>query len=271
MTTPRLKRRSPFRFLVNAWLLVAILIIWELAARANPTIFFPPLSRIASQFGTDWLSVDASHAFLSEHFYDTVVPSMWRLIRGWGLATVVGIVGGVLVARNSIIRDLYNPMIRFWMATPKVVLLPIALQVFGISDSLNIFLIFFGTVWLIMVNTADGVTGVDEAWLRSATSMRLRRRDLYLRVIVPAAMPRILTGIRVSIGVALILVIISELYATTAGLGYEVLLNQQSFKYLQMWSAFLLIAVIGLVLNGGAALLEKRVLRWQRRAGLGEL
>jgi len=90
-------------------------------------------------------------------------------------------------------------------------------------------------------------------------------------VILPAAAPQIMAGIRVSIGVGLTMVIISEFYATTAGLGYQVLQYQETFRYPQMWSAFLLIAIIGLILNLAAARLERRALRWQRRTGLGAL
>ncbi|WP_432974069.1 ABC transporter permease [Dactylosporangium sp. CA-233914] len=263
--------RAAVRSLRNGWLLVVVLVLWELYARANPTLFFPPVTAIAGQFRRDWLSTDVTQAFFSDHFWATVVPSMWRLIRAMLLAFVVGVVGGVLVARNSIIRGMYSPMIRFWLATPKVVLLPVALQVFGVSDSLNIFVIFFGTVWLIMIHTADGVGAVKESWLRSARSIHLSRWQLYSRVILPAAAPQIMAGIRISIGVGLIMSIISEFYATTEGLGYEVLRAQERFRYLPMWSAFLLIAIIGLILNLAAARLERRVLRWQRRTGLGAL
>lgn len=259
------------RAVSRVWLMALILIAWEVVARTNRTIFFPPLSSILAQFGRDWFGSDPLHLFLSDKFWDTATPSLWRLARGWALAVAVGVIGGVLVARVRVIRLMYNPMIRFWMATPKVVLLPVALQIFGISDSLNIFLIFFGTVWLIMVNTADGVTGVDPMWLRSAHSLRLSRPMLYWRVMIPAASPQILAGMRVSIGVGLILMIISELYATTAGLGYQVLQQQETFQYVGMWSAFVLIALIGMLVNLVFALVEKRLLRWQRRRGLSDL
>ncbi|MER7167965.1 ABC transporter permease subunit [Micromonospora sp. NPDC000207] len=270
---PHLGQRatSLLRPLLNLWLLAALLVGWEIYARANPTIFFPPLSSILRQFWADWLSGPPTRAFLSDQFFTAVVPSMSRLTQAMILALVVGVAGGMLVARNPVIRGMYSPMIRFWLATPKVVLLPVALQVFGVSDALNIFVIFFGTVWLIMINTADGVAGVNAAWLRSASSMRLSRWQLYRHVILPAAAPQIMAGIRVSIGVGLIMVIVSEFYATTAGVGYEVMRFQETFGYLQMWSAFLLIAIIGLILNLVTAGLERRALRWQRRTGLGAL
>lgn len=255
----------------NLWLIAIVPVVWEIAARANPTRYFPPLSEVLAEFQAMWLSSDWQRLFLSEMFYDTVLPSASRLARGWGLAVVVGIACGFVIGRSRFLARMFHPVIRFWMATPKVVLLPIAVQIFGIADSMNIFLIFFGTVWLILINTADGVAGVDPAWLRSARSMQLSRPTLYRRVLLPAASPQIFTGLRVSIGIGLILVIVSELYATTEGLGYQIVIFQSTFEYVRMWSAFLLIALIGILLNMIFSAFEKRAVRWQRRTGLGGL
>jgi ABC-type nitrate/sulfonate/bicarbonate transport system permease component len=267
------RRKRPFgRRIVSGvsslWLLVAIAILWQVVATLSPTLYFPPLSKIFVQFGNDWFAADPSSLFLSQHFFDAAVPSLRRLAQGWGLALVVGIPVGILLGRSAVAAAMYFPFIRFWLAEPKSAIIPVAVQIFGIADSMNVFLIFVGTVGLIIVNTADGVAGVDRMTLQTARSLRVSPLTLYRRVLVPAAMPGILTGVRVSIGVALILMVISELYATTAGVGYEILLNQQSFKFLQMWSAFLLIGVISVLLNVVLELIEKRVLRWQRREGL---
>ncbi|MFG1891130.1 ABC transporter permease [Micromonospora sp. NPDC049051] len=257
--------------IANVWLIAIVPLLWEAVARTSPTRYFPPLSEVMAEFKVMWLSSDWQRLFLSDLFYDTVVPSMSRLARGWGLAVVVGIVCGFIIGRSRLTARMFHPVIRFWMATPKVVLLPIAVQIFGIADSMNIFLIFFGTVWLILINTADGVAGVDAAWLRSARSMQLSRPTLYRRVLLPAASPQIFTGLRVSIGIGLILVIVSELYATTEGLGYQIAIFQSTFEYVRMWSAFLLIALIGILLNMAFTALERRAVRWQRRTGLGGL
>ncbi|HEU5152873.1 MAG TPA: ABC transporter permease [Iamia sp.] len=257
------------RVVASTWLLAVLLLGWQLYATWRPSVFFPPLDEVMTRFREDWLSGPATRLFLSEQFFDAAVPSLGRLARGWGLAVVVGIACGVLMGRSRFIARAYSPTMRFWMAVPNAALLPIAVQIFGVRDSMNVFLIFVGAVGLIIVNTADGVAGVDEAWIRSAHSMQVPTSKLYLQVIIPAAMPAIMTGLRVSIGIGLILMIISELYATTSGLGYQVTLYQQQFRYIGMWSTFVLIAVIGLLLNGALGIVERRVLRWQRRSGLG--
>ena len=259
------------RIASRAWLLVALLIVWEIVARLSPTVFFPPFSVVVVQFATDWFSPDPATFFLSENFYNAVPISLWRLARGWGLAVILGVSIGFLLGRSPVVRLLYSPIIRFWMSVPNAALLPIAIQFFGVSEAVTIFLICFGSMWLIAINTADGVSGVDQDWLRTARSLHLPRRTLYTRVILPAASPHILAGLRISVGFALILMIVAELYATTAGLGHDVALYQQTFRYKQMWSAFVLIALLGIGINVAFDLVETRLLRWQRRAGLASL
>ncbi|WP_070386632.1 ABC transporter permease [Rhodococcus erythropolis] len=253
------------------WLVLLLLTLWEIIAKASPTVFFPPFSAVLQQFGEDWLSGNAGRLFLSEQFYESVPVSVGRLAAGWGIAVIVGVTVGTLMGRSAILAGMYNPIVRFFMSLPNAALLPIVFTIFGANSSMNIFLVFLGTVWLIIVNTADGVSGVDTQWLRSARSMHITGATLYRRVILPAALPQIMAGLRVSIGIGLILMIISEMYATTAGLGYDVVFYQQTFRYRQMWSAFMVIAILGIVLNTVLNVIEKRLLRWQRRSGLGDL
>lgn len=259
------------RPIASLWLIALLMIAWEVFALASPTVFFPPLSDVLVQFRKDWLSGDPSKLFMSSNFYDTVPVSLGRLAAGWGLAAIIGVLFGLALGRSPILAGMYNPIVRFFMSLPNAALLPIVFTIFGANSSMNIFLIFFGTVWLIVVNTADGVCGVDSQWIRSAASMHLGKRDLYRRVLLPAAMPQIMAGLRVSVGIGLILMIVSELYATTAGLGFNVVLYQQTFMYKQMWSAFLLIALLGIALNAIMSAIEKRALRWQRRSSLSDL
>ncbi|GAB2463589.1 ABC transporter permease [Jatrophihabitans fulvus] len=273
-TVPRARRRTSRRFLSsvgNLWMVGAILLSWEVVARLAVTDYFPPLSTVLREFGSMWFSSDWSQLFFSDLLVDAVTSSLGRFARGWLLAVVVGIAVGFVIGRSEIAAKLYRPVIRFWMSIPKVVLLPIGVQIFGIAGSMNVFLIFIGTVWVIMINTADGIAGVDPAWLRSAQSMHVSRRVFYFRVLLPAASPHIFAGLRVSIGIGLILMIVSELYATTEGLGYQIVLYQTSFEYVKMWSAFLLIALVGILLNLAFGLIEKRALRWQRRSSLAGL
>lgn len=208
---------------------------------------------------------------MSDLFIEQAGRSLKRFAQGWSLAILIGISFGVLLGGSATLAKMYNPIVRFFASIPSTLLLPIAVQLFGIADSMNVFLICLGSMWVIMINTCDGVAGVDRMWIRSARSLQLGRLTLYRKVIIPAAMPQIMAGLRVSLGISLILMVIAELYATTVGLGHQIVIAQTSFRYLDMWSAFVVIGVIGVTLNAVFSIIERRVLRWQRRAGLSAL
>ncbi|WP_181780812.1 ABC transporter permease [Pseudonocardia pini] len=263
--------RRALTTLADGWLLLALLVVWEVWARADPSLFFPPLTKVLGEFGSVYLTSDPSTLFLSAGFWDNAGVSLARFLQGWLGAIVVGVAAGLALGRSRVLSRMYDPIVRFFMSMPKVALLPVAVQIFGVTDAMNVFLIFLGTVWIILVNTADGIAGVDESWVRSGRSLRLSRFALFTRVLLPAAAPRILAGIRVSVGTALILMIVSELYATTSGLGYQIVYAERTFAYLEMWAGLVLVALIGIALNGAMSAVERRLLRWERRTGLADL
>lgn len=263
---PRVKRSitSLSRGIASLWLAAALALFWEFWARQAGVSHLPPPSAIARHFASDWVDTSRLIPWPSDHFFSETLPSLDRFFRGWGLSVIIGITVGILVGRVRVIRDMTTPLIRFWMSVPKTVLLPVAITLFGVRSSMNVFLVTIGTVWVILVNTADGIRGINDNYLEAARSLRLSRRDITLHVVLPAALPRILAGLRVSLGIALILMVVSELYATTAGLGYQIQAAQRDFDYERMWSAIALVALIGIAFNAVFSTLERRLLGWQR-------
>ncbi|MGE0304440.1 MAG: ABC transporter permease, partial [Acidimicrobiia bacterium] len=206
------------------------------------------------------------HAFLSDLFRKHAVASLERALGGWLIAAVVGVVGGVFLGSWRPARMFFSPIIRFGMSTPSSVMLPVFIALFGITDTMVFALVAMGCTWSILLNTIDGVRTIDSTILMTATSLRLRKRDRLFKVILPGAGPQIMTGLRITLGLSLILVVISELYVSTHGVGYYLGASQRSFKYVPMWSAVFLLALCGLVLNALFALFEGRVLRWHHRS-----
>jgi ABC-type nitrate/sulfonate/bicarbonate transport system permease component len=246
------------------WLLAALLVVWEVVATASPSLFIPPVSEIARTFVETWFSGPASTLFTTEAFRDNVGPSLARLGAGMGIAIVVGVVAGIVLGVWRPAGAFFNPLIRLGMSVPVTALLPIALVVFGITSAMNTFLIALGCLWPILVNTYDGVRAIDSTMALTSRSMRLSRRRYFTSVLLPGASPAAFAGVRVSIGIALVLMVVSELYAATNGLGYYLVNTQRSFQFPQLWSAIFLIAILGILANALLALAERSLLRWHR-------
>lgn len=269
MTLPLLLRRvlRPLRWV---WLLAVLLLVWEVLTRTvAQSLFVPPVSTIARTFGDSWFAATPSTLFLSQEFRDNVLPSIGRIAAGYAIAAAVGTVGGIVLGVWRPAGAFFNPLIRLGMSIPVTALLPLAIVVFGITDSMNVFLIALGCLWPILINAYDGARGIDTTMTLTARSMQLSRRRYFLNVLLPGASPAIVAGMRVSVGTAMVLMVVSELYAATSGLGYYITQQQRLFRFPELWSAILLVALIGILANAAFAALERSALRWHR-VTLGE-
>lgn len=263
---PRRLGTVMMRLILGLWLLVTLLVIWEVWARRSESLFVPPMSEILSKFREVWLSGDPGGLFLSDQFWSDGKASLTRAGIGWSLSVIVGVLGGLVLGRWRAGELFLNPVIRFGLSTPTTILLPVAILIFGIENSMNIFLIAFGGLWVILINTIDGVQSIHSTTVLTAQSLRMGRVRSFFKIFLPAASPQIVTGLRVSIGIALILMVVSELYAASEGIGFYIVYHQRTFKYTEMWAAILLLAIIGVLANLVFAAIEKRVMRWHREA-----
>jgi ABC-type nitrate/sulfonate/bicarbonate transport system permease component len=248
------------------WLTVAVLVIWEIAARLVHSLFVPPISQIAATFAQEWLAPDPRTLFTSELFRENVLPSLERFVGGYLAAALVGVAAGIVMGVWWPVGAFFRPLVRFGMSVPATALITIAIAIFGIQSSMNIFLIAVGSVWPILLNTYDGVRSIDRTVLLSARSLQLKQWRIFRSVWLPGASPSIFAGLRVSLGIALVLMVASELYAATDGIGYTLVIHQRTFKMAEVWSDTFLIALIGIVANVLFSAIERRVLRWRSGA-----
>lgn len=251
---------------VRVWLLIALLLVWELRATHSSSLFVPEVSAILTRCRELWLGGPATHLFLSDEFFEHVGPSVSRMLRGWAIAVAVALPLGIGLGVSRRAEWLLNPVVRFGMATPSVMLLPLAITLFGLGDAMNIFVITLGCTWTILTSTVAGVRAVDRVALLSARSMRLGRFDSFRYVLVPGASPQIVAGLRVSLGIALIVMVSSELFAATEGVGRFILSSQQAFRFLDVWAGIFLVGVLGLIVNVVFGAAERRILRWHYEA-----
>jgi ABC-type nitrate/sulfonate/bicarbonate transport system permease component len=194
----------------------------------------------------------------------SLTPSLARLLAGWGVAIVVGVTVGTLIGLSARARDVVGPVLHFLRAIPPPALLPLFIVLLGIDDPMKVAMIAFGVVWPIVLNTADGVGSVDPLQRETARLFRIGVRDELTRIILPAASPRIFAGLRVSLSIAVILMVISEMVATLNGVGFELVQAQRTFRTLDVWATILLLGIIGYALNALLGVAEGRVLRWHR-------
>jgi ABC-type nitrate/sulfonate/bicarbonate transport system permease component len=236
---------------------LALLGAWALWSSGSETYYFPPLTDILRTFADTWLF---------ERVGSDVVPSMIRLGLGYGIACAVAVALGLALGLSRPLRRALDPVVHFLRAVPPPALLPFGILVLGVGTSMKVFIIAFVCLWPVLLNTIDGVAGVDPTLRETARSYGIAPRDRVLRVMLPAAAPQIFAGMRTSLSLALILMVISEMVASTNGIGYFVLQSQRSFAIPEMWSGILLLGILGYVLNAVFLLIERRVLRWHRGA-----
>jgi sulfonate transport system permease protein len=145
---------------------------------------------------------------------------------------------------------------------PPPVVIPVAMLFFGLEDEMKIFVIFFSCAWPMLLNTIDGVRNLDWVLLNTAKTFGLSRRRIIWQVVLPACSPQIMTGLRVSLPIMLILVVISEMVGSTDGIGYFILDAQRRFRVPQMYAGMFALAIIGYALNQIFNLLQRALLSW---------
>jgi ABC-type nitrate/sulfonate/bicarbonate transport system permease component len=239
--------------------LAAILVVWQVVTSFTDSPFFPTFFETVERLWDDWL---LRPAVLFGH----LVPSLARLLSGWAIAIAVGVTVGILVGMSGRLHDYVDPIVQFLRAIPPPALLPLFIVLLGIGDQMKVAMIAFGVIWPILLNTIDGVRSVDALHLETARVFAIRRRDVLLRIVLPSAGPKIFAGFRVSLSIAVILMVVSEMVATINGIGFSLVQAQRTFRMLDVWAGILLLGLMGYVLNVGLTLLERRVLRWQRGA-----
>jgi ABC-type nitrate/sulfonate/bicarbonate transport system permease component len=232
-----------------------LLVLWGLVSANSDTYYFPPLTDILETFMDTWVF---------ERVQSDVVPSLTRLALGYGIACAVAVTVGLALGLSRPLRRATDPIVQFLRAIPPPALLPFGILVLGVGNSMKIFIIAFVCLWPVLLNTIDGVAGVDPTLRETARVYDIGPVDRVLRVTLPAAAPQIFAGMRTALSLALILMVISEMVASTNGIGYFVLQAQRSFAIPEMWSGILLLGILGYVLNAVFLLAERRVLRWHR-------
>ena len=253
----RSRARRVLSALVPFWLPVALIAGWWIASENSTSPFFPPLSDILVETWNQWVVFGA---------WTNAVSSLRNLLIGYLFGTLIGIVGGSLLWRLRLLRTAANPLIYFLYVLPAPALLPAMIAIFGIGDLRQVALIALGSIWPTLLNTLDGMRGIDTVKFDTAKALRLGGARTFRKLVLPGAAPQIAAGLRASLTVAIVLMVVSEMVAARSGIGFFILQSQAEFAIKKMWTGILVLALIGTILNYLFVFAERRALRWYYRS-----
>lgn len=242
--------------------IAVLLILWQVLTVRAGSFFFPPPTRILEAAVQLWFSGDASTFFLSNAVFRDVLPSIGRLLTGWTISVVLGVAIGLSIGGIRWLSEALQPALEFLRALPSPALIPVFLILLGTDSTMRVTLIVLGSIWPVMLNSIEAMRTVDRGQRDVAQVFRLPAHARLTRIILPSAMPRIFAGMRVSLAIAIILMVVSELVASSSGIGHAIVFAQITFRLPEMWANILLLALLGVVLNALFSVVERRVLRW---------
>ncbi len=243
-----------------------IVAAWWFLSAGSTSYFNPPLSVIVGMFGETWFAAPADAGsgagFGESRFVQDVVPSVLRLLAGYSVALVVGVVLGVAIGSSRALRAYVEPVLEFFRAIPPPVLVPVLMLFFGIGTTMKIVVIAIGCLWPILLNTIEGVRGLDPVLRDTARAYRLGRVATVRHLVLRGASPQIVTGARQALSIGIILMVISEMFTARDGLGFAIVQFQRSFAFPEMWSGVILLGVIGVLLSLVFRAVTNVILRW---------
>ncbi|MET1043467.1 MAG: ABC transporter permease [Microbacteriaceae bacterium] len=248
------------RILYFVGLPIALILLWWVLTLGEVNFYTPKPGQLVETFFEVWFS---------ERFFDDVLPSLTRLAIGVVVAILLGIVLGTVIGSVRWLRQLFEPLLEFFRAIPPPVLVPLLLLLIGVNDQMKILVIISGALWPVLLNTVEGVRAVDDVLGDTTRVYGIRGFARIRYLVLPSASPQIMAGIRQSLSIALILMVISEMFASSSGLGFTIIQFQRSFAIPEMWSGIVLLGLIGIALSLIFQFVERRVLHWYH--GLKEL
>jgi NitT/TauT family transport system permease protein len=253
---------------------VLVLVLWEVLCRAG--VFSPLVLPSPTAVLRRWLAyarplqprdpaVQGWLAWsLSGELWLDVVGSLYRVLGGFAIGAGLALPLGLLMGAKPWLHDLLDPILQVLRPIPPIAFIPLAILWFGLGDPPAFFLIALGAFFPVLVNTIAGVRNVDAIYLRAARNLGAGEWTLFWRVMVPAAMPYILSGVRIGIGVAFIVVIVAEMTAVNRGLGYRILEAREYFWSDKIIAGMISIGLLGLGIDFLMNRLNAWALRWHR-------
>ncbi|MER6998752.1 ABC transporter permease [Streptomyces sp. NPDC000410] len=236
--------------------IAALILLWETAPRLGlvDRTFLPPVSEVAVAW---WqLAADGQLA-------DNTWASLTRSFIGFGLAVVVAVPLGLLIGWYRPVADVLGPLLEVFRNTAALALLPVVVLLLGIGETSKISIVVYACTWPILLSTISAVRTVDPTLFRLASSLDLSAPRLFQKVILPASVPVVFTGIRLAGAASILVLVAAEMIGAKAGLGYLINASQYNFAIPQMYAGIITISAIGVAFNQLLVALERRLSSWR--------
>ncbi|MGE5303091.1 MAG: ABC transporter permease [Alphaproteobacteria bacterium] len=236
---------------------IAFLVIWEAVVRiggVNPLLVPAPASVLRTMFD---MTIDGRLPW-------AIAVSLQRVFQGFIYGSLLGIGLGLLVGWFRPLEDAVDPLVGAIYPIPKSALFPLFILWFGLGDTSKVMTIMIGVVFLVLINTVTGVKAIDPVLLKAARDLGANRRQIFMKVVIPGALPNIFTGLRLGAGMALILVFITEIEATKAGLGFLLWESYQLLLVKQVFGCTIAFGILGILTTWLLQKLEKSLCPWRQ-------
>jgi len=235
---------------------LVLLLLWEAGARfgwIDGRLFSPPLTIVSTGVGM----------IASGALWNDLIPTVLRLIAGFALAAIFGVMGGLLMGVWRPVRAALGPLFTVLYSVPKVAILPLFLLIFGLNETPRVLVVFVAVFFVVQINTLAGIVEIDSRILEAGRAYNATGFKQFWYVLLPGAMPSIFTSLRVSAGLAVVVVVSVEFVAANSGLGYLIWNAWQLFQPATMYVGLIVVSIIGAAVTGLIILVERIVLPWK--------
>lgn len=229
---------------------------WQYAAVSGflSPAYFPAPSRTLEALAS---------SIVTGSLWSPFAATVLRMLEGWLVACLLGICFGAIIGLSQRARDYLNPTLEFLRPFPASAVIPAAILIFGLSNTMTIWVIAFGSLWSVLLGTLHGFSAIEPRLREVALVLEMRPFAYLRKIALPAALPDIFTGARISFSIALILAVVVEMQAAQPGLGQNILLAQRMFRSHELYAGIVVLGLFGLIMSWVLDGIERRLLAWK--------
>lgn len=237
--------------------LAVLFLAWEVASRSSPNLalMLPPPTEVLSA---------GAQLVREGSLQRDIMASLQRVFIALGVATLIGLPLGLLIGMSKRMAWFFEPIISFFRPIPPLAWIPLSIVWLGVSESQNVFIIFLGAFFPILLNSVQGVRQVDAQLVRAAKTLGASPLSIALTVLMPGALPSIFVGFRVGTGIAWMALVAGEIVAASSGLGYLIMQGRMLFRPDFIIVGMVVIGMIGLALDLLLRVAQKSIMRWEQ-------